>query len=157
MDRPAPATGSTEYMPTADELREIAEFLRQRSVDEASAAGTMDAFRQAGVTTQVCIPDGAFTASRTQFVQQNATDWMAEHSPDRFVDLAYGLSSLAYALSSAGLDAMSDLAMRPHLGPYRVQSVWRSLTQAARLWDTHPDFNPAWTAEVEHDDDEAGA
>lgn len=144
MDDTPPEDADTDYTPTPEDLREIAEFLRQRSLDEASAAGRMDSYRNAGVTLQVNIPSSAFVSSHTEEVRGDAEAWLEQHSPDRFVDLASRLASLGDALASAGANAISDTAYRPHIGAYRQQSIWWSLTQAAQLWVEHPDFKPLW-------------
>lgn len=148
MDKTTPETADTDYTPTPEDLREVAEFLRQRSLDEARAAGRMDSYRNAGVTLQVNIPSSAFVPSRTEEVRENAEAWLEQHSPDRFMELTGRLASLGDALASAGVDAISDTSYRLHMGAYRQQSIWWSLTRAARLWDTHPDFKPLWAEDA---------
>lgn len=147
MDQPADQAADTDYTPTAEDLREIVEFLRARSLDEAGQAGMMTSFRQSGVSIRVDIPNDVFAGSYEDVVRQKAEGWLEEHSPDRFTALSVGLAQLADALSSAGMGAISRTTANPYLGGYEQQGVWRSLTQAARLWDLHPDFKPLWAEE----------
>lgn len=131
--------------PTIADLREIAEFIRQRSLDEASAAGRMGFYRQNGVTIQVRIPKGKLTESLDEH-RANVTGWLDEHGPNRFMGMAGTLAHMADGLAEAVLEA------RDIYGPYPARAAWRRLTRAARLWETHPDFNPAWATKEEADD-----
>ncbi|WP_330328213.1 hypothetical protein [Streptomyces pseudovenezuelae] len=133
-----------DYTPTIEELREIAEFFRQRSLDEARAEGTMDFYRQKGVTVQVQIPDGKFAEGTSDQHRQAVEGWLEDHSPSRFSAMANELFTVAYALANAGIDAFYDTQRHPQLGPHRQQSIWHSLTKAVGLWQGHPDFNPLW-------------
>lgn len=140
MDKTAPDA------PTIADLREIAEFIRQRSLDEAGAAGRMGFYRENGVTIQVCIPKGKFPEDSLDGHRANATAWLEEHSPDRFMDMAGTLAHMADGLAEAVAEAQDVY------GPYPARAAWRRLTRAARLWETHPDFNPAWAKKEETDD-----
>ncbi|NUS25066.1 MAG: hypothetical protein HOV92_12700 [Streptomyces sp.] len=143
-DQPPPDSDAADYTPTTDDLRQIAEFLRQRSLNEAGAAGLMDFYQQNGVTIQVRIPKGAFADGTLDGHRQKVLGWLDEHSPTRFTDTAHQLANLADALADAGADAVHASRSDPIFSPYRVRAVWRALTSAARLWSEHPDFLPLW-------------
>jgi hypothetical protein len=144
--QPAPDdTSSTgEYTPTREDLRAVVDFLRKRSLDEAGAAGSMDFYRENGVTVRVTIPKAAFANGTHDGHRKKYVGWMDEHSPDRFVDMAHQLANLADALASAGVDATYDSRGPDPVGAYRARAAWRALTKAARLWDKHPDLLPLW-------------
>lgn len=131
--------------PTIADLREIAEFIRQRSLNEAGAAGQMGFYWQNGVTVQVHIPKGKFTEDSLDGHRASVTGWLEEHSPDRFMAMAGTLAHMADGLAEAVLEA------RDAYGPYPARAAWRRMTRAARLWETHPDFNPAWATKEETD------
>ena len=142
-DQPS-ESDAADYTPTADDLRKIVEFLRQRSMNEAGAAGMMDFYRENGVTIQVRIPKGVFADGTLDGHRQKVAGWLDEHSPTRFTDMAHQMANLADALADAGIDAVHASRTDSIFSPYRVRSVWRALTRAARLWHEHPDFLPLW-------------
>ncbi|MFG2276707.1 hypothetical protein ACGFNY_43985 [Streptomyces chartreusis] len=130
----------TDHTPTIADLRAIAAFIRARATDEAEAAGRMRFYRDNGVTIQPRIPKDAFLLGLAQH-RANVTGWLEGHSPDRFMDMASELASMAEAFA----DTLHDV---PEMfASYRAGRMWRRLTGAARLWDTHPDFDPAWAKE----------
>lgn len=135
--------------PSVSDLREIAEFLRARSLDEARTAGAMDFYRERGATIQVRLPKQGAPGSGVGLSGDPAEHrakykgWMDEHSPDRFVDMAHVLADLADSLADRVADAGSAL------GDYPARAAWRRLTSAARLWETHPDFLPVWAKQNE--------
>lgn len=133
-----------EYTPTVDDLREVADFIRRRGLDEAQGAGVMQSNRDHGVTIRIDVPKNNGSQSHRDETRQTVTNWLDEHSPDRFMYMAHQLACLADRLADTGVDYVYDLQQRPALSPYRVQAVWSSLTGAARLWDQHPDFKPLW-------------
>lgn len=92
----------------------------------------MEHYQQSGVTIQARFPK-AYTGGR-----EKASKWLDEHTPDRFMDIAHCLAGMAYQLADASADSGAVLA------DYRANTAWRHLTKAARLWDTHPEFDPAW-------------
>jgi hypothetical protein len=136
-----PPAQPAEYEPTVEDLREIAEFIRERALGEARASGVMQSMREHGVTIRVDLPKEMVPAARDD-AQQQVTDWLDEHSPDRFTDMASKLAWLAYNLSN---DAVDNLFTSP--GSHRVRSAWRALTASARLWEKHPAFKPLWAKE----------
>jgi len=141
---PTPAPDpSAEYMPTEDDLRDIADFICRRSLDEAGQAGMMQSNRDHGVTIRVDVPKDGHTAEYRDQTRELVTRWLDEHSPDRFLAMSYQLSELANRLADAGYDCRQH----PTLSTHRVQAVWRTLTKAAHLWEQHPDFKPLWTKE----------
>lgn len=147
MNQPLPEDADTDYTPTPEDLREIAEFLHRRSRDEAGAAGMMASYQKAGVTIEANIPTDAFASSHVKTVRQDTAGWVEQHSPDRFMELTGRLASLGDALASAGVNAISDTMHQPHVGSHRQQSIWRALLEASRLWHDHPDFKPLWAEE----------
>jgi len=131
---------------TIDDLRQIAEFIRQRSLEEAGAAGRMGFYQQQGATIQVQIPEDGTLGHALDEHQANITGWLEEHSPARFMDMAGTLAHMADGLAEAVTEA------RDVYGPYPARAAWRRLARAARLWETHPDFNPAWATHEETGD-----
>jgi hypothetical protein len=137
-----PPVQPSEYEPTVEDLNEIAQFIRQRSLQEAQAAGMMQSNRAHGVTIRVSLPKDMVPAVRDD-TRKAVTGWLEEHSPDRFMDMASQLAWLAYNLASEAVDNVHT--HQPHRpGSHRVRSAWRALVSAARLWETHPDFKPLW-------------
>lgn len=137
--------------PSVSDLREIAKFLRARSLNEAGAAGVMDFYRESGVTVQVRLPErdaagGGLIGDPSEH-RAKYTAWMDEHSPDLFVDMAHVLASLADTLADCVANAGNGSS---EIGAYSARAAWRQLTAAARLWEQHPDFFPAW---AKQDDD----
>lgn len=115
-------------------------------MDEAQAAGRMEFYRNNGVTIQPKIPKDAFPGTDLTQHRANVKGWLEGHSADRFLDMASELASMADALADAIHDVPEMFA------PYRARMMWRRLTGAAhRLWDTHPDFDPAWAKEEQAD------
>lgn len=133
----------TDPTPTIDDLRAIVGFIRARAMDEAQAAGRMEFYRNNGATIQPKIPKDAFPGSDLTQHRANIEGWLDEHSADRFLDLAGELASMADGLVDLFRDVPETFA------PYRARMIWRRLTGAARLWDTHPGFNPAWAKDAE--------
>lgn len=127
--------------PTLADLRAIAEFIRERSLDEAGAAGRMQYFQQNGGTIQPRIPKGGSLAADSAGQRAKVKGWLAEHSPDRFMVMASELAHMADGLADAQA-SISDVHAK-----YGARAAWRRLTRAARLWESHPDFNPAWAKE----------
>lgn len=128
--------------PTIADLRAIAEFIRIRSLDEAGAAGRMGFYRQSGVTLQVRLPKDM--PGDPAWHRANVREWLDGHPPDRFMNMANEMAHMADGLA----DVLNDVPEM--LAPYRARALWRRLARAARLWESHPDFNPAW-AEQERD------
>ena len=150
MVEPTPAPAVEEYTPTKEELREIADFIQKRSEDEAREAGRMQYFREVGITVQVQMPAKEFsTPARQDEARKKVEEWLAEHSPDRFSDLAYRVASLSEAVASAGISAVYERQESPDRGPHRIQTAWFFLVRAARLWEQHPEFKPLWVEEGE--------
>ena len=129
--------------PSRDDLRQIAEFLRARSLDEAGAAGSMDYFGQNGVTIQGRFPKRFTTNGATPAPGDRAkvAAWLENHGPGRFMDMAHQLANLADGLADALFDVPEVFVA------YRARTMWRALTGAARLWESHDDFDPAWAKE----------
>lgn len=147
MDQPADQPSTDDYTPTAEGLREIAQFLRRRSLDEAGAAGVMDYYRQNGCTIKVSIPKDKFAWADQESHRETITGWVEEHSPTRFTDMAHELANMADALAGEGAAALHDYRS-PGVSPHQARSAWRTLTRAARLWESHPEFlHTAWSAE----------
>ncbi|WP_328545499.1 hypothetical protein [Streptomyces europaeiscabiei] len=146
MDQPADQPGTDDYTPTAEGLREIAQFLRRRSLEEAGEAGVMDYYRQNGVTVRVDIASGKFPEADLDGHRSKVTGWMDEHSPTRFTDVAHELANMADALAEAGVAALYDYRS-PGVSAHQARGAWWALTRAARLWDSHPEFlHTAWSA-----------
>lgn len=143
-----PSPTIDEYTPTDEDLREIADFLRRRSLDEAGASGMMSFFQGAGVTVSVNIPKGTFTEASVSTERAKYQAWMDEHSPDRFTNMAHQLAGLADALADATSTAANANSYAP-VRDYHMNRAWRAMTSAARLWRQHADFNPLWAKDEE--------
>ncbi|MFI2620357.1 hypothetical protein [Streptomyces sp. NPDC018584] len=130
-----------DYTPTPSNLRAVAAFLRARSLDEASASGSMKFYRERGVTLGVQIPNDAVATGSAPEHCAAVNAWLDEHSPDRFVKLAHELADMAGTI--ADLVAGTPASERG----YNAHHAWRTVTRAARLWETHPDFDLAWAEE----------
>lgn len=133
-----------DHTPTRDELREIADFLRHRSMDEAGSAGLMDFYQQNGVTVRVNIPKGVFADDSVPGEQAKFKALLDEHSLDRFVKMASSLADMATVLAEEASDAANAYGNIPSSHDYHMGRAWRTLTDAARLWDSHPEFNQLW-------------
>lgn len=129
------------FTPTVADLRAVAEFIRNRSLDEAGAAGRMTYFEQIGGTLQPRIPKSGSLAADSARQRAKAKKWLEEHSPDRFMAMASELAHMADGLAEAqaSISAASDVHAK-----YSARAAWRRVTRAARLWESHPDFDPAW-------------
>ncbi|MGW2725628.1 hypothetical protein, partial [Streptomyces sp. NPDC001492] len=119
----------------------IAEFIRARAMDEAGAAGRMQYFQQNGGTIQPRIPKSGSLAADSAGQRAKVKGWLEEHTPDRFMAMASELAHMADGLAEAqaGISAVSDVHAK-----YSARAAWRRVTRAARLWEAHPDFDPAW-------------
>ncbi len=140
---PLPAS-TPDYMPSVEDLRAVADFLRARSLDEFGAAGVMQSNKSHGAQVRVHVAKGSLAASSVEPVRKEVADWLDEHSPDRFAQISHQLANLAEGLAKAGIQSVHDQERTPYCGDWRVQSAWQVLTSAVRLWSTHPDFNPLW-------------
>lgn len=135
--------------PTIDDLREIADFIRQRSLDEAGAAGVMDFYRTNGVTIQGEFPKRIAGREPEEADRVKVAGWIDSHTPDRFVSMVYELAGLADGLADTlPADGLSEV-----VNAYWARARWRRLTQAARLWQDHPDFQPRWGKDKDASDD----
>jgi hypothetical protein len=66
------------------------------------------------------------------------------HSVDRFAEMASRLFAMAQALADEAFDAADAYKHLPSSHDYHMRRAWRPLTSAARLWNSHPEFNPLW-------------
>jgi hypothetical protein len=122
--------------PSTADLKRITAFIRARSHDEARTTGSMHYFADNGVTLKAGFPPGFHQDGKSQVAA-----WLDEHTPDRFMDMTHALANLADELTR------THRAVRDALADHQACIMWGSLVQAARLWEGHPDFDPAWSKE----------
>ncbi|MEU6979607.1 hypothetical protein [Streptomyces sp. NPDC046371] len=135
---------SDAYTPTRQDLKDLAAFFHERSLEEARVSGLLDYCQTVGITFGVRTtskgPGADLSDDRRKDLEQQAEAWLEQHSPDRFVAMAGQLHSLADDLASVTFSS----------GSHEMRMAWMSLTlTASRLWGDHPDFNPAWAEPAE--------
>ncbi|GGU11433.1 hypothetical protein [Streptomyces lateritius] len=143
---PTPTDGH-DYVPTEVDLKELTDFVWERTREEAGTAGQMNYFRDsAGMTLAPhFLRPGLVSETARQDGERKGSKWWEEHSPERFVNMAHTVFNLTLTLADRARVAMA----RRDLGyEYGVRHCWDAMTQAADLWKDHPDFKPSW-AEVE--------
>lgn len=127
--------------PSVAEFEELADFLYAQVLELARARGRLSHFEKYGLRFQAQIRRG--TPGADEQLRQEGREvgkaWLAQHDPDRVVEVTSMLASLARELVR--------LVRYGSVPDYLLTSVWRDLLRAAQLWEGAEGFRPEWKRE----------
>ncbi|MEU9756063.1 hypothetical protein AB0D90_23475 [Streptomyces althioticus] len=127
--------------PSVAEFEELADFLYAKVLELARARGHLAHYERYGLRFQVQLGRGAPGADEQlrQAGREAGKAWLAQHDPDRVMEVTSTLVSLAQELVT--------LVRTRHVPDYLLSSVWDDLLRAARLWEGAEGFRPEWKYE----------
>ncbi|MFE7968209.1 hypothetical protein ACFU0X_35135 [Streptomyces cellulosae] len=125
--------------PSVTEFEGVADFLYAQVLELARARGRLSHFERYGLRFQAQIRRGAPGADEKlrQEGREAGKAWLAQHDPDRVMEVTSTLVSLARELVM--------LVRSGHVPDYLLTSVWHDLLRAAQLWQDAEGFRPEWT------------
>jgi len=124
--------------PSVSEFEQLGEFVYAQVRALARARGRLSHFEDRGLRFQAQVTQTSHNLAEhhRQESREAGKAWLAQHNPDRVLEVAATLASLAQELVA--------LARAGHLPPHWLGSVYRDLLRAARLWEDAEGFRPEW-------------